>query len=118
MTRAPERECPRPDTGGAALERIASVLGLVDQDLVDIPRVRRDVLQRWRRSGVPAERCADVERLLAAANWLANEVELARIPAAVRAPVPALRGRSMLGFAREAGPLALLQHIAELFAQP
>lgn len=118
MTRAPERKSPQLDTGGAALAHISSVMALVDHDLIELLRVDAQVLQRWREDGVPAERFADVERPLSAATWMADELEPARIPAIVRAPVPALDGRSMLEFAREAGPLALLQHLAELFAEP
>jgi hypothetical protein len=70
---------------------------------------------RWPRRGIPAERRADVDRLRAAAEWLVESVHPERIPQVVRRPVPALGQRSILAFAEEAGPLALLQHLAGLF---
>lgn len=102
----------------AALDRIRRILGLSEAELARLLGVSRQAVEQWRTRGIPAERRADVDRLLAAANWLSEQLVPSRIPQIVRNPVPALEGRSMLVYAAEAGPLALLHHLARLFGMP
>jgi transcriptional regulator with XRE-family HTH domain len=104
------------DAGIVALDRIRRILDLSELELGRVLRVSRQAVEQWRQRGIPAERRADVDRLLAAADWLHESVLPERIPQVVRRPVPALGGRSMLAFAEEEGPLALLQHLARLFS--
>jgi transcriptional regulator with XRE-family HTH domain len=104
------------DGGVVALDRIRRILDLSEQELGRVLRVSRQAVEQWRQRGIPAERRADVDRLLAAADWLYESVLPERIPQVVRRPVPALGDRSMLAFAQDEGPLALLQHLARLFS--
>jgi hypothetical protein len=104
------------DAGIIALDRIRRILDLSEMELGRVLRVSRQAVEQWRQRGIPAERRADVDRLLAAADWLHESVLPERIPDVVRRPVPALGNRSMLAFAEDEGPLALLQHLARLFS--
>lgn len=106
----------RPSDRAPALGEIRSILGLSDPELARILGVTRQALEQWRKRGIPVERSAEVDRLSAAAEWLAEELIADRIPQIVRTPVPALGGRTMLEFARAEGSLAWLEHLAMLFS--
>ena len=105
-----------PSDKAPSLGQIRGILDLSDPELARILGVTRQALEQWRKRGIPAERSADVDRLAAAADWLAEEVIAERIPQIVRTPVPALGGRTMLEYAREEGSLAWLEHLAMLFS--
>lgn len=105
-----------PRDHAPALGRIRGILGLSDPELARLLGVTRQALEQWRERGIPARRSADVDRLAAAAEWLAEELIAERIPQIVRTPVPALGGRTMLDHAKEEGSLAWLEHLAMLFS--
>ncbi len=107
---------PRPSDQAPVLGQIRDILGLSDPELARILGVTRQALEQWRKRGIPAERSAEVDRLSAAAEWLAGELIAERIPQIVRTPVSALGGRTMLELAREEGSLAWLEHLAMLFS--
>lgn len=111
----PPRRTP-PSDQAPVLGQIRSILGLSDPELARILGVTRQALEQWRKRGIPVERSAEVDRLSAAAEWLAEELIAERIPQIVRTPVPALGGRTMLEYAREEGSLAWLEHVAMLFS--
>lgn len=115
LARRLDLAAPRADAA-PALAEIRTILGLSDPELARVLGVTRQALEQWRRRGVPARRAADVDRLAAAARWLADELIGERIPQLVRVPVPALGGRTMLDYATAAGPLAWLEHLATLFS--
>lgn len=105
-----------PRDQAPVLGQIRRILDLSDPELARILGVTRQALEQWRKRGVPAERSADVDRLAAAADWLAEELIAERIPQIVRTPVPGLGGRTMLVYATEEGSLAWLEHLAMLFS--
>ncbi len=98
------------------LDEIRKTFGLSPAELGKLFDVSRQAIDQWYTRGIPANRAADVERLADAARWLFGELQPERIPQIVRAPVPALDGRSLLDLVREEGTLALLDHVAELFS--
>lgn len=105
-----------PRDQAPVLGQIRRILDLSDPELARILGVTRQAMEQWRKRGIPAERSADVDRLSAAADWLAEELIAERIPQIVRTPVPGLGGRTMLAYATEEGSLAWLEHLAMLFS--
>jgi hypothetical protein len=88
----------------AALARAVAVLGLHDVELVAIFHVSADELARWKRSGVPAERAADVAAVEDVAKRLAVWLEGDPLRSYVRQPRPELGGRPLLQVLAEEGP--------------
>jgi DNA-binding transcriptional regulator YiaG len=97
------------------LDEIRKTFALSPAELGALFHVSRQAIDQWYARGIPANRTADVERLADAARWLFEELKPERIPQIVRSHVPALNGRTMLELVDEEGPLALLEHLADLF---
>lgn len=78
------------------LQRIQTVLGLNRTEAAVLFGVRRQALEGWERSGVPAERQAKLASIGAIADLLATQLKADRVPAVARRPAPAYGDRSIL----------------------
>ena len=78
------------------LERVQEVLGLSRTELAALFGIRRQALDHWEASGVPAERQEKLAAVEEIADLLAAKLKVDRIPGVVRRPSPAYGGRSAL----------------------
>ncbi len=88
----------------AALARAIALLGLHDVELMALFHVDAAELARWKRSGVPAERAADVAAVEDVAKRLAVWLEPDRLRSFVRAPRQDFGGRPLIQVLAEQGP--------------
>lgn len=84
------------DREGMPLDRIASVLELNRTDLARLFGVRRQALDRWYATGVPADRQLKLATIGAIVDLLGRRLKRDRIPAVVRRPAVAYGGRTIL----------------------
>ena len=99
-----------------ALDEIRDTLDLSMPELGRVFRVSRQAVEQWRQRGVPAERRADVDRVLEVCQLLRQKLKAERIPQIVRNKADRLGGRSMLDVLSTDGPAALLDHLQALFS--
>jgi hypothetical protein len=78
------------------LERIQEVLGLNRTEAADLFGVRRQALEGWDRSGVPAERQEKLTTIGAIVDLLSVQLKDSRIPTVARRSAPVYGGRSLL----------------------
>ena len=88
----------------AALARAIALLGLHDVELVALFHVPADEIARWKRSGVPEERAADVAAVEDVARRLAVWLEGDRLRSFIRQPRADLGGRPLIQVLAEEGP--------------
>ena len=88
----------------AALARAVALLGLHDVELIALFHVPPDEIARWKRSGVPAERAADVAAVEDVAKRLAVWMEGDRLRSFIRQPRADLGGRPLIQVLAEEGP--------------
>lgn len=82
------------------LAEILSVWDLSQQDLADAFGVIRQLVSKWLRSGVLADRTSALADLVSATEELKRRVQRERIPAVVRRSTEALGDRSLLKMAQ------------------
>lgn len=78
------------------VERVQAVFGLNRTELATLFGVRRQALDHWDSSGVPAERQEKLATIEAIADFLSAKLKDDRIPGVVRRPSPAYGNRSAL----------------------
>jgi len=100
----------------AALARAVQVLELHDIELQALFHISADELSRWKRSGVPADREADVAAVEDVARRLAVWLDPAPLRMFVRRPRGELGGRVLLQVLAEDGPAAVHAEIDRLLA--
>lgn len=88
----------------AALARAIALLGLADVEMLALFHVPPEELARWKRSGVPAERAADVAAVEDVAKRLAVWLEGDQLRSFVRQPRGELGGRPLIQVLAEEGP--------------
>lgn len=84
------------ERGEMPLERLQVVLGLSRTELAALFGIRRQALDHWEASGVPAERREKLATVEEIADLLAAKLKADRITGVVRRPGSAYGGRSML----------------------
>jgi hypothetical protein len=84
------------ERGEMPLERLQAVLGLSRTELAALFGIRRQALDHWQASGVPAERQEKLATVEEVADLLAAKLKDDRIPGVVRRPSSAYGGRSAL----------------------
>ena len=89
-------ERPNRQRGGASFARTIEVWGLSQAEAARLFGVSRQTLGRWLRQGAPSSRAGAMADLAAASDLLVGHLERDRIPAAVRRPIPALGGESLV----------------------
>lgn len=100
----------------AALARTVQVLELHDVELQALFHITPEELGRWKRSGVPAEREADVAAVEDVARRLAVWLDPGPLQMFVRRPRGELGGRVLLQVLAEDGPGAVHAEIDRLLA--
>ena len=100
---------------GQSLTRILQIWNLSQSHAARQFGVSRQALHKWLESGVPAERTEAVADLAAATDLLAHYLKRDRIPAAVRRPIAALNGRSLLDLLSVGETGAILQVCRDMF---
>ena len=78
--------------------------------------VSRQAIGKWLRQGAPAERKTVLSDLAAATDLLVHYLKRDRIPAAVRRPIPALDGVSLLELLAAGDTRGILAACREMFA--
>jgi len=78
------------------LERIRAVLGLSRTELAALFGVKRQALDHWEASGVPADRLEKLATIEAIGDLLAIKLKRERVPGVVRRSASAYGGRSAL----------------------
>ena len=78
--------------------------------------VSRQAIGQWLRQGAPAERKTVLSDLAAATDLLVHYLKRDRIPAAVRRPIPALDGVSLLELLAAGDTRGVLAVCREMFA--
>ena len=107
---------PHP-TGVDAAMQIAFVedaLGLSDSDLAKLFAVKRQAVAGWRKSGLPAERAAGMDRLVELTQFMQRRLVPARIPTIVRTAARGLRGKTMLAVLSSDGVEPIYRYFAQL----
>ncbi len=107
---------PHP-IGVDAAEQIAfieSAWGLSDADLAALFGVKRQAVAGWRKSGIPAERAAGMDRLVELAQFLQRRLIPARVPTIVRTKAKGLGGRTILEVVRLEGVEPIYAYLANL----
>lgn len=97
------------------LERIQAVLGLGRTELAGLFGVRRQALDHWDASGVPAERQEKLATIGEVADLLAAKLKRDRIPGVVRRPSSAYGGRSALDAIADDGQALVLAELRDAF---
>ncbi len=100
----------------AQISFIESALGLSDAELGKLVGVSRQAVAQWRGRGVPAERSAQVDRLVEFAQFLQRRLVPQRIPQIVRTAAKGLGGKTMLDVIRVDGVAPLYTYVARLAA--
>jgi len=100
----------------AALARTVQALELHDVEVQALFHISAEELARWRRSGVPAEREADVAAVEDVARRLSVWLEPGPLQGFVRRRRGELGGRVLLQVLAEDGPAAVHAEIDRLLA--
>jgi hypothetical protein len=100
----------------AALVRAVNVLGLVDIEMVALFHVSPAELAQWKRTGVPAERAADVVAVEDVAKRLSVWLEGDRLRSFARQPRSEFGGRPLLQVLAEEGPAPVHAELDRLLA--
>jgi hypothetical protein len=96
------------------LNRLERVWDLSSSQAASLFGVSRQAYAKWRTTGVPAERRADVADVNSATSTLLAHVKVDRIPAVVRRPSEFLRGETLLDLAR-LSPSKVRDAVAKMF---
>jgi transcriptional regulator with XRE-family HTH domain len=97
------------------LERVQAALGLSRTEFAAMFGVRRQALDHWEASGVPAERQEKVATIEEIADLLTAKLKRERIPAVVRRPSPAYGERSALEAIAEGDQELVLAELRDAF---
>ena len=81
---------------GQSLGRVLKVWSLSQAEAARLFGVSRQAVSKWAVKGPPAERTESIADLAAATDLLVHYLKRDRIPAAVRRPIPACSGASLL----------------------
>jgi predicted transcriptional regulator len=101
---------------GESLARTLSVWDLSQAEAARLLGVSRQAVGKWLERGVPADRTELVADLAAATDLLVHYLKRDRIPAAVRRPIPARQGASLLHLLEQGESGKLLETCREMFA--
>jgi transcriptional regulator with XRE-family HTH domain len=108
-----------PSFGGVTpreqLAFVREVFGLSKTELARIFRVKRQAVDQW-ETGVPAERSAQVNRLVELGQFLQRRLVPMRIPEIVRTPGKSLGGKTMLEVLRDQGVEPIYEYVVKLAA--
>lgn len=108
-----------PTFGGVTpreqLAFVREVFGLSKTELARIFRVKRQAVDQW-ETGVPAERSAQVNRLVELGQFLQRRLVPMRIPEIVRTPGKSLGGKTMLEVLRDQGVEPIYEYVVKLAA--
>ena len=102
---------------GEQLGYIREALGLSKTELGRLLGVRRQAMDQWDR-GVPADRTAQVNRLVELAQFLQRRLVPARIPQIVRTPAKGLDGHTILQVIASSGVEPIYEYVARLASYP
>jgi hypothetical protein len=102
--------------GALALDEIRGVFGLSEAELARLFAVSRPAVARWRETGVPVERGADVDRVRELAAYFHRRFLPVRIPQVVRTPGRGLGNRSVLAVIGESGVEPVYAYLEQLFS--
>lgn len=100
----------------AALARAAAALGLHDVEMVALFHVSPAELSQWKRSGVPADRAADVAAVEDVAKRLAVWLEGDQLRTFIRQPRSEFGGRPLIQVLAEEGPRPVHAEIDRLLS--
>ncbi len=100
---------------GHSLRRTLAVWGLSQSEAARLFGVSRQALHKWLENGPPAEQFARVADLAAATDLLVRHLKRERVPAVVRRPIPALRGKSLLDLLGRGNTKAALEACRDMF---
>jgi hypothetical protein len=101
-------------TDAEELSYIAEALDLSDADLGGIFGVTRQAVAQWRERGIPAERSADVNRVVEVAQFLQRRLIAKRIPQIVRTAGKGLGGRTILQVLQTDGVTPVYEYVMRL----
>jgi transcriptional regulator with XRE-family HTH domain len=106
-----------PQFGGVSAEEqlsyVRSTLGLSKTELARLFGVRRQAVDQWAK-GIPADRTAQVNRLVELAQFLQRRLVPARIPQIVRTPAKSLDGQTILQVLAASGVDRIYEYVARL----
>jgi transcriptional regulator with XRE-family HTH domain len=106
-----------PQFGGVSsseqLGYVREALGLSKTELARLLGVRRQAVDQWSK-GIPADRTAQVNRLVELAQFLQRRLVPARIPQIVRTRAKGLDGRTILELLAASGVEAVYEYVARL----
>jgi transcriptional regulator with XRE-family HTH domain len=108
-----------PQFGGVSaqdqLAYVRDALGLSKTELGRLFGIRRQALDQWNR-GIPADRTAQVNRLVELAQFLQSRLVPARIPEIVRTAAKGLGGKTILEVLATSGVEPIYEYVARLAA--
>ena len=99
-----------------AIEEIRRIFGLSETRVARLFGVSRQAVDKWRIAGVPANRMADVDRVLEIAHVFKKRLKAERIPQIVATPAKGLQGSTVLEVLERRGPEAVYRYLHELYS--
>jgi transcriptional regulator with XRE-family HTH domain len=102
--------------GATELDEIRSIFGLSETELARLFGVSRPAIARWRESGVPVERGADVDRVRELATYFHRRFLPVRIPQIVRTPGRGLNDQTVLDVLRAREVDRVYAYLEDLFS--
>ncbi len=101
--------------GRPQLEVLMDSFALNKTEVARLFGVRRQAIDQWLSSGVPAHRTEKLASVLATADLLTNKLKAGRVPGVVRRPSDAFGGRSILECIASDRHLEVLDSLHETF---
>jgi len=98
----------------AQITYILNLFGLSETELGGLFHVNRQAVNQWRKRSIPAQRAAQVDRIVEFGQFLQRRLIPERIPTIVRTPAKGLDGRTMLDVLRTEGVAPLYRYMARL----
>jgi len=101
---------------GAELDEIREVFGISEVELGALFSVSRQAVAKWRSSGVPVDRAADVDRVRQLAQYFHRRFRSQRVAQIVRTPGRGLRGKTVLETIARHGVDPVYAYLERLFS--
>jgi hypothetical protein len=100
----------------ATLDHIEKIFGLNERELASVFNVTPPTMSRWRRTGVPIARAAEIDRVHKLARYCARLFRPSRVPQIVREPGYGLANKSVLQVIRESGVEPIYAYLEQLLS--
>src|SRR5471032_1817653 len=99
-----------------AVDEIRQICGLSETRVARLFGVSRQAVDKWRVTGVPPSRFADIDRVLEIAHVFKKRLKADRIPQIVTTPAKGLDGSTVLDVLEKSGPDPVFRYLHALYS--